>query len=37
VNVELTPDDHRDIERAASQITVHGARYNAAAQARIDR
>jgi aryl-alcohol dehydrogenase-like predicted oxidoreductase len=37
VNVELTPDDLRDIERGASQITVHGARYNAAAQARIDR
>jgi aryl-alcohol dehydrogenase-like predicted oxidoreductase len=25
--VELTPDDLRDIERAASTITVHGARY----------
>jgi aryl-alcohol dehydrogenase-like predicted oxidoreductase len=25
--VELTPDDLRDIERAASKITVHGARY----------
>jgi aryl-alcohol dehydrogenase-like predicted oxidoreductase len=26
-SVELTPDDLRDIERAASQITVQGARY----------
>jgi aryl-alcohol dehydrogenase-like predicted oxidoreductase len=25
--IELTPDDLRDIERAASQITVQGARY----------
>jgi aryl-alcohol dehydrogenase-like predicted oxidoreductase len=37
VNVELTPDDRREIEEAASHITVHGARYSAAAQARIDR
>ena len=27
VTVELTPDDLRDIENAASKITVHGARY----------
>src|SRR6266700_7133820 len=27
VSLELTPDDLRDIERAASQITVLGARY----------
>ena len=27
VSVELTPDDLRDIENAASQITVQGARY----------
>jgi aryl-alcohol dehydrogenase-like predicted oxidoreductase len=27
VAVELTPDDLRDIERAASKITVQGARY----------
>ena len=27
VAVELAPDDFRDIESAASQITVHGARY----------
>jgi aryl-alcohol dehydrogenase-like predicted oxidoreductase len=25
--VELTPDDLRDIERAAAQITIQGARY----------
>ena len=25
--VELTPDDLHDIDRAASQITVQGARY----------
>jgi len=27
VSVELTPDDLRDIETAASKITVQGARY----------
>jgi aryl-alcohol dehydrogenase-like predicted oxidoreductase len=27
VSVELTPDDLREIEAAASKITVHGARY----------
>jgi aryl-alcohol dehydrogenase-like predicted oxidoreductase len=27
VSIELTPDDLRDIESAASQIAVHGARY----------
>ena len=27
VNIELTSDDLRDIETAASKITVHGARY----------
>jgi hypothetical protein len=27
VSVELTPDDLRDIDIAASQITVQGARY----------
>jgi aryl-alcohol dehydrogenase-like predicted oxidoreductase len=27
VSVELTPDDLRDIDRAAAQITVQGARY----------
>ena len=37
VDVELTPDDLREIEEAAAEITVQGARYSAAAQARIDR
>jgi aryl-alcohol dehydrogenase-like predicted oxidoreductase len=37
VAVRLTPDDLREIEEAASHIAVHGARYSAAAQARIDR
>jgi len=27
VAVELTPDDLREIDSAASKITVHGARY----------
>ena len=27
VSIELTSDDLREIDRAASQITVHGARY----------
>ena len=27
VNITLTPDDLREIERATSRITVHGARY----------
>jgi hypothetical protein len=27
VSVELTPDDLRDINNAASRITVQGARY----------
>ena len=36
-SVELTPEDLRQIEEAAARITVHGDRYNAAAQARIDR
>lgn len=30
VSVKLTPDDLRDIESAASKITVHGARYTEA-------
>jgi aryl-alcohol dehydrogenase-like predicted oxidoreductase len=37
VNVTLTQDDLREIERAVSHITVQGARYGAAQQARIDR
>ena len=27
VEIELTPDDLREIDAAASKITVHGARY----------
>ncbi|HEU4699213.1 MAG TPA: aldo/keto reductase [Gemmatimonadales bacterium] len=37
VDVALTPADLGEIEAAAAHITVHGARYSAAAQARIDR
>src|SRR3954465_5583592 len=35
--VELTPDDLRDIESAASRITIHGERYPEAAQRMINR
>ena len=35
--IELTPDDLRDIEDAASKITVQGARYSEAAQKMINR
>lgn len=35
--VELTPDDLGEIESAASQITVQGARYPEASQRMIDR
>ncbi len=35
--VELTEDDLRDIDRAASQIEVQGARYSEAAQRMINR
>jgi aryl-alcohol dehydrogenase-like predicted oxidoreductase len=35
--VELTPGDLREIETAASQIQVHGARYSEAAQRMINR
>ncbi|HXF96903.1 MAG TPA: aldo/keto reductase [Gemmatimonadales bacterium] len=37
VDVELTPDDLEEIERAAGQITVRGARYSDSAQRWIDR
>jgi aryl-alcohol dehydrogenase-like predicted oxidoreductase len=37
VSIELTADDLREIDRAAGQITVHGARYSEAAQRMIDR
>ena len=35
--VELTADDLREIDRAADQLTVHGARYSEATQRLIDR
>ena len=37
VNVELTPDDVRQIDDAASKVTVHGQRYSEASQRMIDR
>ena len=37
VNVELTPDDLREIDAAASRITVHGHRYSEGSQNMIDR
>jgi len=37
LDVELTPDDLRDIESAASRIAVQGARYSEGAQRMIDR
>jgi aryl-alcohol dehydrogenase-like predicted oxidoreductase len=36
-SVELTPDDLREIEDAAAEITVQGARYSESAQRMIDR
>ena len=36
-SVELTEDDLRDIESAASQITVQGARYSESSQRMVDR
>jgi len=36
-NVELTPDDLREVESAAAQINVQGARYSEGAQKMIDR
>jgi aryl-alcohol dehydrogenase-like predicted oxidoreductase len=36
-DVELTPDDLREIDGAASQITAQGARYSESAQKMIDR
>jgi len=36
-DVELTEGDHREIESAASQITLQGARYSEAAQRMINR
>jgi aryl-alcohol dehydrogenase-like predicted oxidoreductase len=37
VDVELAPDDLREIEGAASKITVQGARYSESSQRMIDR
>jgi len=37
VDVELTPDDLREIEGAASKIKVRGARYSESSQRMIDR
>ena len=37
VAVELTADDLREIEDAASKLRVQGARYSEAAQKMIDR
>ena len=37
VNVELTPDDLREIDDAAARITVHGHRYSEGSQRMIDR
>lgn len=35
--VKLTTDDLREIDRAAAQLTMHGARYSESAQRMIDR
>ena len=35
--VELTPDDLQEIDRAVSEIPVHGARYSESSQRMIDR
>jgi aryl-alcohol dehydrogenase-like predicted oxidoreductase len=37
LDIELTPHDLREIEEAASKITVHGARYPAHLQERVGR
>jgi aryl-alcohol dehydrogenase-like predicted oxidoreductase len=37
VNVELTPDDLREIEEASAQIAIRGERYSEAGQRMIDR
>ena len=37
VNVELTPDDLREIDNLTSQVTVEGARYSESAQRMINR
>ena len=37
VNVELSPDDLREIDAAVSTVTVHGQRYSEGSQKMIDR
>jgi len=37
VDIELTPDDLREIESTAAQITIHGDRYSESSQRMIDR
>jgi aryl-alcohol dehydrogenase-like predicted oxidoreductase len=37
VNVELTPDDLRQLDAAVSRIEVHGHRYSEGSQKMIDR
>jgi aryl-alcohol dehydrogenase-like predicted oxidoreductase len=37
VNVELTPDDLREIDEASSAIEIHGARYGEGSQRMVDR
>lgn len=37
VDVELTPDDLRQIESTAAQITIHGERYSETSQRMFDR
>jgi aryl-alcohol dehydrogenase-like predicted oxidoreductase len=37
VNVELTPDDLREIDDLTAQIDVQGARYSESAQKMINR
>jgi aryl-alcohol dehydrogenase-like predicted oxidoreductase len=36
-DVELTPDDLREIEEAASRITIHGHRYGEGSERMVDR
>ncbi|HEU5303977.1 MAG TPA: aldo/keto reductase [Gemmatimonadales bacterium] len=36
VDVELTPDDLREIDRAVAEITVHGARYSESSQRMVN-
>ncbi len=37
ISVKLTPDDLREIDAAASRITVHGHRYSESSQKMVDR